>query len=66
MEDTPCFSQLLQAIDDADRELRTQQTEKNEEAGRAGMVRPGQPLNRAGWIVLLVLAALMVAWLAAH
>ena len=32
VEDTPCFSQLLHAIDDADRELRTQQTEKNEEA----------------------------------
>ena len=33
VEDTPCFSQLLHAIDDADHELRTQVTEKNEEAG---------------------------------
>ena len=31
VEDTPCFSQLLRAIDDADRDIRTQQAEEAKE-----------------------------------
>jgi hypothetical protein len=31
VQETPCFSQLLQAIDEADRQIRTQQGEEAKE-----------------------------------